>query len=171
LKKSKSKPDTNDIRAGLRKIFEDLELVESSLRFSIKLRGYLENPTVSFDDKVKTLRGLFKEYINNETYDLIFLLLRSNAISSLADILRNYKRTREDGGVMELEVGTPMPLSPEQRNSLARRFSERLGKPLTVKNIVDDGIIGGMIVKVGDIMIDASVRGALKSLMQKLRQR
>ncbi|MEO0225384.1 MAG: ATP synthase F1 subunit delta [candidate division WOR-3 bacterium] len=148
----------------LEPIFTDLELVESSLRSSLKLRGYLENPRIPFAEKIKTLKGLFKDYISPTAYEFLFLLLRSNTINTLTEILRNYRRTREERGILELEVKTAEPLSPEEKISLAERFSARIGRPLTVKNIVDPEIIGGMVVKMGDILIDASISSKLKRL-------
>ena len=151
-------------------IFDDLALVESSLRASLKLYGYLENPRVDFKEKAKTLKTVFKNYISAKAYEFIFFLLRSNTINLLTEILRNYQRTRKDTGILEFEIKTAIPLTREERNQLAERFSAKLNRHLTVRNIVDPAIIGGMVVKAGDIMIDASVDAKLKVLNKKLQQ-
>ena len=95
MTKSPKKAEETRPEQNLEPIFADLELVESSLRSSLKLRGYLENPRIVFADKVKTLKRVFKDYISAQAYDFILLLLRSNALTTLTEILRNYKRTRE----------------------------------------------------------------------------
>lgn len=162
--------DANIPDTELASIFDDLALVESSLRSSLKLYGYLENPRVDFKEKTKTLKAVFKNYISPKAYGFIFFLLRSNTINLLTDILRNYQRTRKDTGILEFEIKTAIPLTLEERNQLAERFSAKLNRPLTVRNIVDPNIIGGMVVRAGDIMIDASVDSKLKVLNKKLRQ-
>ncbi len=153
----------------LETIFTDLELVESSIHSSPKLSGYLESPRITFEEKIKTLKNLFKDYINPAAYDFIFLLLRSNTINTLTDILRNYKRTRGQTGILEFEVKTTAPLSPEEKERLNRRFSAKLGRPLTIRNVIDPEIIGGMVVRAGDIVIDASINSKLQTLLKQLR--
>jgi F-type H+-transporting ATPase subunit delta len=177
LKKRASKPAPAApaapvIPAGddLERIFAELELVDSSLRGSLKLKGHLENPRVPFDDKVRTIRYIFKDYIGSRAYDFVLLLLRSNTLNSLTEILRNFRRTRQETGILELEVKTAVPLSNEEKNALTEKFSRRIGKPLTLRNIIDRDIIAGMVVKAGDIMIDASVRSKLSGLTRNLRQ-
>jgi len=154
----------------MEKIISELEVVDSSFRSSLKLRGYLENPRIPFAEKQKTLRGLFKDYIGPQTYEFIFLLLRCNALSSLSEILRNYKRTRVETGVLEIEVKTAVPLTNEEKDSLYKSFSEKLKKPVSIKNIIDPEIIGGVVIKSGDIMIDASLKSRISELLKNLKQ-
>ena len=170
MKKSENRPKEIPSNQDMEKIFEDLELVESSFRSSSKLRGYLENPRIAFDQKTKAIKNIFKDYISNEAYDFIFLLLRSNALGKLTDILRNYRRAGVETGVLELEVKTAIPLSPEDKIILTQRFSKKLGRPLMIRNVVDTNIIGGMVIKVGDIMIDASINSKMNTLLQQMRQ-
>lgn len=150
--------------------FNDLEMVESSLRSSLKIRGYFENPRINFTDKINLLKKLFKDYIGQQAYDFIYVMVRSNSLNSLTEMLRNYKRTREDIGLLEFEVRTAVPLSPEEKANLAERFSAKLKRPLTIRNIIDPEIIAGMVIKAGDIMIDASVSAKMKKLAKQLRQ-
>ncbi len=170
MKKPKEKSEDSSLTQSLEPIFADLEVVESTLHLSLPLRGYFENARISFSEKVKTLKKIFKDYLSSQAYDFIYLLLRSNAISSLTNILRNYKRTREQTGILEFEVKTAVPLSAEEKELLVQRFMIKLGRPLTIRNIVDPNIIGGMVVKAGDIMIDASVSSKMNTLIKQLRQ-
>jgi len=170
LKKSVGKSKGIKVAKDLKSIFEELELVESSIHSSLTLRGYLENPRISFDEKVKTLKNIFKDYISEQAYDFVLLFLRSNSINNLTEVLRNYKRTRDEKGVLELEVKTAIPLSPEEKEALMQRFSTKLGRPLTIRNIIDVNIIGGMVIRAGDIMIDASISSKMDKLIKRLRQ-
>jgi F-type H+-transporting ATPase subunit delta len=162
--------DANIPDTELASIFDDLALVESSLRSSLKVYGYLENSRVDFKEKTKTLKAVFKNYISPKAYEFIFFLLRSNTINLLTEILRNYQRTRKDTGIVEFEIKTAIPLTQEERNPRPERCTATRNRHLTVRNIVDPDIIGGMVVKAGDIMIDASVDAKLKVLNKKLRQ-
>ena len=151
-------------------MLNDLEMVESLIHSSLKLRGYFENPRIPFEEKVRTLRTIFKDYISTKAYDFTIFLVRSNALSTLTDIVRNYRRTRKPEGIMELEVKTAVPLSPGEKDNLTEKFAAKLQRPLVIRNIVDPGIIGGMVITAGDIMIDASVMSKMKTLAKQLRQ-
>lgn len=155
---------------GLEKILAELELVDSSFRSSLKLRGYLENPRIPFAEKQKTLKELFKDYISLRAYEFVFLLLRSNALSSLTDILRNYQRARVETGVLEIEVKTSVPLTNEEKENLSQNFMQKLQKPVSIKNIIDPEIIGGIVIKTGDLMIDASLKTRIQGLLKNLKQ-
>jgi len=155
---------------NLKKMIEELQLVNSSFRSSLKLRGYLENPRIPFTEKEKALKDLFKDYISAQTYDLVFLLLRCNALSSLSEILRSYERTRIETGVMEIEVKTAVPLTNSEKENLAQTFTKRLNKPVNIKNIIDPEVIGGMVIKSGDLMIDASLKSRIQELLKNLKQ-
>ncbi|MGQ9701920.1 MAG: ATP synthase F1 subunit delta [bacterium] len=152
------------------KILAELELVNYSFRSSLKLRGYLENPRIPFREKQKTIHDLFKDYISARTYDFVFLLLRTNALSSLSDILKRYKLTRADTGILEIEVKTSLPLTNEEKERLSQIFTRKLQKPVSIKNIIDPEIIGGMVVKTGDLMIDASLKTRIQGLLKNLKQ-
>jgi F-type H+-transporting ATPase subunit delta len=151
-------------------VFDDLELVESSLHSSLKLRGYFENPRVPFADKVKTLKRIFKDYISPAAYDFLFLLVRSGALHLLTDMLRSYRLRKEETGILDLEVRTALPLTPEENEDLNRRLTARFKRPLLVRNVVDESIIGGMVVKTGDLMIDASLRTKMTAMIKQLRK-
>jgi F-type H+-transporting ATPase subunit delta len=170
LKKPPEKTERPAPAADLEPIFADLELVDSSFRSSLKLRGYFENPRISFEEKTKTFKTVFQNFISPAAYDFVVLLVRGNALASLTDILRNYKRTRAETGILELEVATAVPLSLDERNALVERFSAKLGRPLQIRNVIDPTVIAGLVVRAGDIMVDASIRAKLSRLAQQLRQ-
>ncbi len=155
---------------NMEKWLYELEIVDSSFRSSLKLRGYLENPRIPIAEKEKILKDLFKDYISPQAYDFVFLLLRCNALSNLSEILRSYKRTKVETGVLEIEVKTAVPLTPEEKESLFNSFSEKFKKPVSIKNIIDPEIIGGLVIKSGDIMIDASLKSRIQDLLKNLKQ-
>ncbi len=151
-------------------VIRELELINSSLRSSSKIRGYLENPRIPFAEKQKVLKELFKDYVSQKTYEFIFLLLQTNALPSLNDILKSYRRTRTDTGILEIEVKTTVPLTSEEKEELASSFGKRLKKPVAIKNVIDPDIIGGMVIKTGDLLIDASIRAKIQGLLRNLKQ-
>ncbi|MCX7994236.1 MAG: ATP synthase F1 subunit delta [candidate division WOR-3 bacterium] len=167
---SKPEYDIASRSENMEKLLSELEVVNSSFRSSLKLRGYLENPRIPFSEKQKTLKEIFKDYISPQTYDFVFILLRCNALSSLNEILRSYQRAQIESGVMEIEVRTAVPLNNEEKERLSKSFSQKLKKPVHIKNIIDPDVIGGMVIKSGDMMIDASLKSRIEDLLKNIKQ-
>ncbi|MEJ5221650.1 MAG: ATP synthase F1 subunit delta, partial [Tepidiforma sp.] len=71
-------------------------------------------------------------------------------------------------GIAHAEVTTAVPLTDEQLASIRARLGQQLGKQVVATARVDPAIIGGAIVRVGDRLIDGSVRTRLKLLRREL---
>jgi len=68
----------------------------------------------------------------------------------------------------EAEVITAIPLDNEDKLMLAQRLTEIFGKPIVLKPKVDPSIIGGIIIRIGDKLIDGSIRSKLEALKREL---
>jgi F-type H+-transporting ATPase subunit delta len=74
----------------------------------------------------------------------------------------------EHEGIALATVTTAVPLSPEQLTAIQNQLSRELGKNVRATAVVDPGILGGVVVKVGDRLVDGSVRTRLKRLRREL---
>ncbi|HBT01676.1 F0F1 ATP synthase subunit delta [Salipiger marinus] len=73
-------------------------------------------------------------------------------------------------GEVTAEVISAVELSPEQRSQLAETLTARIGSDVKIKSTVDEGLIGGLVVKVGSKMIDTSIRAKLNSLQNAMKE-
>lgn len=74
----------------------------------------------------------------------------------------------EHDGVAHANVTTAVELSPDQVDAIAARLSQSLGKQVRARAVVDPSIIGGVVVRVGDKLVDGSIRTRLKRLRKEL---
>jgi F-type H+-transporting ATPase subunit delta len=132
------------------------------------LSAFLESPRVHFEDKAKVLRqGL--EDLNPLVMNLALLLIARGRLGLVADMVLEYGRlVDEHGGIAHAEVVTAVSLEPKEKDKLIRRLGELVGREIVLITKVDPAIIGGLIARVGDKLIDGSTKSRLLSLKGSL---
>ncbi|MFC1864524.1 ATP synthase F1 subunit delta [Chloroflexota bacterium] len=134
----------------------------------------LENPEVGFDNKAKVLSDRLGD-INPLALKLVSFLVAKGRLSMIDDVADEYQRLLDNYRGIEgadiAEVTTAIPLDDEDRLRLAQRITNIVGKPVVLKPKVDSSLIGGIIIRVGDTLIDGSVRSKLEALKRELVRR
>ncbi len=157
------KKELNRWQSDLRKI--------ASLLKDTAIFALLENPEVSFDDKAKVLSERLGD-INPLALKLVSLLVTKGRLGMINDIADEYQRLVDNyrgiEGAEVAEVTTAIPLDDEDRLRLAQRLTSIVGKPVVLKLKVDSSLIGGVIIRVGDKLIDGSIRSKLVALKKAL---
>ena len=155
--------ELNRWQSDLRKV---ASLVRDEAFFAL-----LENPEVSFDDKAKVLSERAGD-INPQVLKLVSLLVAKGRLGMIGDIADDYQRLLDDyrgiEGAEVAEVTTAVPLDDEDRLRVAQRITDIVGKPVVLKPKVDPSVIGGVIIRVGDKLIDGSVHSKLVALKKDL---
>ena len=145
----------------------DLERLSSSLD-DPDLRALVEHPAVPFADKERVLRRVVSD-VAPEALNLVLLMVRRGrprAIARMAEQFRDL--VRRENGVALAEVRTALPLEEGQRTAVADRLAELTGDKIEINEAVDESLIGGITVRIGDRLYDASVRSRLERLRARL---
>jgi len=101
--------------------------------------------------------------------NLVGLLIERGRISSLPQLYTAFHdRMLERQGIAVGEVTTAVPLGPEELELVRQRLGVMLGKDIEIRPVVDPDIIGGIVARVGDQLIDGSVIGQLRKLRERL---
>lgn len=133
-----------------------------------ELRRLVEHPAVPFAEKEKVLRRVV-EGVSQESLSLALLMVRRGrpgAIDAMVD--RFAELVRRERGISLAEVRTALPLDDEQRAAVTARLGELTGDTIEMKEVVDESLIGGLSVRIGDRLYDASVRSRLERLRARL---
>jgi len=135
------------------------------------LMSLLENPEVSFDKKAKVLSERLGE-IYPQVLKLLSELIARGRIAAIEDISDEYQRLVDNHrgieGTVTAEITTAIPLDDEDTLRIARRLTSIIGRPIVLKPTVDPAIVGGIIIKVGDKLIDGSIRSKLAALRREM---
>jgi len=134
-----------------------------------ELRRLLEHPAVPFAQKEKVLRTVAGTDVNPEAVSLILLMVRRGRPGAIDRMVEHFAQlVRRERGVELAEVRTALPLDDEQRAAVEQRLAELTGGKIQVNEIVDKQLIGGIAVRIGDRLYDASVRSRLERLRARL---
>jgi F-type H+-transporting ATPase subunit delta len=101
--------------------------------------------------------------------NLARLLVRKGRTSLAADIAMAFKElVEEQRGIVHARATTAVPIGDAERAVLTTRIREHTGKNVVLETLVDPALIGGVIVQIGDQLIDASTRARLQALRDSL---
>jgi F-type H+-transporting ATPase subunit delta len=129
----------------------------------------LDNPAESFDGKKALLNGMLPPDADPEVRNLAYLLASKNQVHILGDVVSEFDRMVASGapGAMAV-VTTTLDLTDEDKAKLESKVRSQYGQELAFDYRLDPSILGGVVVRIGDVVIDGSVAGKLSMMKQKL---
>jgi F-type H+-transporting ATPase subunit delta len=134
-----------------------------------KLMALLENPKLPFEAKKALLAELLGKKINPLALNLAYLLVHKGRLGIAGDISQQYDRLLDAHyGIEHVEVITALPLDDEERERISSRFEEITRHKVTIDAQVDPSLVGGIKARIGDTLIDGSVKGKLGALKKSL---
>jgi F-type H+-transporting ATPase subunit delta len=145
------------------------------LRRAVELVGVAEaaavidNPAIAWDHRRAIIAGLLGSRVGTPTRNLVLLLARRGRLAILPRVADELARLVDrEHGVVVADVTSAQPLEPADLAAIAERVAATAGARVEVRATVDPELIGGLTVRVGDRLIDASVRGRLARLRDSL---
>jgi F-type H+-transporting ATPase subunit delta len=130
--------------------------------------AFLESPRLSAEKKRDSLRGLLAG-VSPAALNLGFLLVSRNRLRIVHDLANEYMRlVNTHYGREEAEVTTAVPISQKEQEAIAKGLARVAGKEIVLKLKVDPDIMGGLVARIGDKLLDGSVRTRLKDLRSSL---
>ena len=147
---------------------KDMRLILDTIQENESLKDVLRNPTLTGVDKKNTLTALFKGS-QPLTTELFKLLATNKRIDILKEIAGQFIALFEQMQGQEVAtVVTAVPLNKALETKLLKKLQEISGKEVTLENEIDKDLIGGFILRVGDLEYNASLSGKLEKLERKL---
>jgi F-type H+-transporting ATPase subunit delta len=97
------------------------------------------------------------------------LLAENHRLALLGDIAAAYALLRAEAErTIEIEVVSALPLTDEQRSALARALAKRFERTVQLKESVDPELIGGAVIRAGDLVIDGSLKSRVEQLATRM---
>ncbi len=157
---------------AIKALESDVAALEAAMGESADLRTLLNSPLYSREEQGAAISAIAKKMKLSDTTSNVLALLASKrrlfVLPQLVAVLQD--RLAEERGEVTAEVTTAKKLTKAQADKLAKTLKAQVGKAVTIKETVDETIIGGLIVKVGSKMIDTSIASKLNALQNTMKE-
>jgi len=146
---------------------KDMVLITKTVSEHKDLKQALESPVVPSSDKKQVVSQVF-ESVHQQSKNLFDVLIENNRISILDEVARQYTRLYDElKGIQIATVTTAVPLDASLEKKVMAKLKELTGKEAELNKVVDEDILGGFILRVGDTQYDASVANKLDKLKRE----
>jgi len=136
---------------------------------SPEMSGLIANPKLSRDQIQELMLEIGGGRLNEEGANLVRLLVRNDRLAIVPQITDLYEALkRENQGKLQVKIRSAYVLDKAHEKDLAEALKARLGRDIEISSEKDPTLIGGVIIRAGDLVIDGSVRGQLHKLANEL---
>ena len=151
-------------------ILEEIIALDKIFRQEKNLRAILQNPAFSRAQKKESIRNIFEGRVHEEVVNFLCILIDKNRYYDFHGIVREYRSiVDEEQGRGFGVIYSAVPLTGEQTGKFEEQASRLLRKNITLRNIVDPSVIGGVRLFIDGKMIDASLSTKLERMAENIR--
>lgn len=147
----------------------ELRSVADTIAGQRDLAVFVAHPSTPREAKKDVIRQVFADEVGELTLKILLYLVDKRRETILADIADAYtKLVYEARGIVEAHVRSAMPLTEAESARLAAALKKRSGKDIVLTQAVDPTLLGGLVVQMGDTLLDGSVKRQLAEMKDAL---
>lgn len=152
-------------------IYSELVEIKDIINSNRNLYDILRSPFISKEEKRNVVSSLFMGKILTNNMNFLRVLIDNDRTTEISSIVLSYKMLlNKKNNIAEGEVITAIPLNNEQILELEEKLSAKYNKKIKLTNKIDENILGGVLIKLGNEEIDGTVKSRLIDLKETLSQ-
>ncbi len=149
----------------------DFELIEEALNQSKELDLAIASPLIQAEKKAAILKDIFGSKVSKEISTFLHLIAKKGRAGILRQIVTDFKSILDDkNGIVEVDVKSAVELDKVQSDALKQKLDAYTSKNTRIRLSVDKELIGGVTVKIGDTVLDSSIRHQLSQLRESFKE-
>ncbi len=158
-----------DSKGITQQIADEISGIAAIIKSDAAFAKFLADPSVGNSVREQTIERVFGSQINPSLVAFLKLLNSKDRLGDFPGIADAVKEILDKrSGNVEVEVTVPQALNDHELENVRQQISQKLGKNAVVKQTVDESLIGGLVLKIGDSLIDGSVKTQLETLKKRL---
>ncbi|MFQ3549371.1 MAG: ATP synthase F1 subunit delta [Armatimonadota bacterium] len=152
------------------RIESDLGLVAYVIEMSPELMNTIKSPVVPKDVKKNIVKSVANDRLHPITLNYLYLLIDKGREEAILDTEQEYlDLANEERGVVTAQVVTAIKLDEEQENLLKEKLKKMTGKNIHLVKVAIPEVLGGVLIRIGDRVIDGTIRGQLDKMKENLK--
>lgn len=149
--------------------YKDLQGIKGTIELDSRLIDILSHPKIRDGEKKSMLEELFKSSVEKETMNFLYILVDKRRQGNILEIIDEFNTLYKDHkGIVDVVAITAVSMDPKAKEDLSQSLSKKLKKEVNLVNQVDPSVLGGVFLKIGDKLIDGTVKGHLDSMARTI---
>ena len=150
-------------------VYQDMLLFRDTAKANRGVMLALKSPVVRHEKKLGILKAIFKERVSPVSYTIFEIITRKNREAILDEVAEEFiKQYNTYKGIQKATITTTIPLNADLRKQFNQIVADATGRTVELEEKVDEKLIGGYVLRVGDRQIDASLKSRLNELKLEL---
>jgi len=157
------------VDAGALQAWSDMLAIASEVTLNEDMAKVLSHPGLTGQQQAQTLIDVCGDKLNESGQNLVSVLAENKRISLLPQILEQFEHLKAElEKAVDVEIISAFEVSDESKQKLTDALKAKLAKDVRVTTSVDSTLVGGAIIRAGDMVIDGTVRGKLAKLAEAM---
>lgn len=153
-------------------IYDEVLNVKDVFADNEELTVLLNHPRINKDEKIKVAEDIFEKFVSKEVLGFLVTVITKDRLNEISDIFQYFiDRVKEFKHIGTAYVSTPMELSEVMKKKVHSKLIETTNyKEVEIIYTVDPSLIGGMVIRIGDRIVDSSIKNKLQMLTRELQK-
>lgn len=151
-------------------LWKEAAMMQEALEDNPEFMAILCHPEMTMEKKLALLQDVFQKELSQNMMGLLNVLVKKGRIGEILSVLDYFiEKVMAYKKIGQVKVRTPMPLSDEQREKIENKLLEVSEyETLSVDYQVDESLLGGIVIRIGNRVLDNSIRSKLDAMTRDL---
>lgn len=153
----------------LKLVYEELNLIKETIDSNPRLMEVFNHPLLSKNEKKEIINDIYEKNISKLTMNFLLVLIDAKRFDIISSVIDEFNNLYDiDNNIVNGTIITKNKLSDEEIKNYEEKLTASLKAHVKLSNILDETLLGGAIVKIGDKLIDSTLKGQLNELRKEL---
>ena len=151
-------------------IWNEVKIIRDTIKVNADFVSLLCHPEMTQEKRIAVIERIFKERLSDDRMGFLHVLIQKGRIGEILSILDYFdEKAKEFMRIGVVKVSTPMPLSDAQKEQIEKKLLEVSDyESLEMHYELDDSLLGGIVIRIGDRVLDSSIRTKMDILSRQL---
>ncbi len=150
---------------------EEVRTIVQAIKETPDFMAVLQNCKVGMGEKISLVESIFDGKVQDSIVGLIVLMIRKGRSAHILDTLEAFlNMIKAEQGIIKATVTSAIALSAAQLEQIQTKLESSTKNKIELETIIDESIIAGLIIRVGDKVVDASIKGEMQALKKQLSE-